>query len=391
MKAISMVIAIIMVCMCSSACGFSRQVDKEAAAGQTESADPSIVRKSDDSSGEGYSSDGNPKGPEKGSTEEIKDLQEFITQIEAYLSMNPGWKNEAWMARAVAYMKTGSSDQLNALISYSGGVDAAAAGKYAEALMRYEKAIRLDPLFPWSANNLAWVLATCPDEKLRDGHRAIEFARQAIKVPKVEVPDFINTLAATYAAAGDFDAAVRLCRKSVEMWPRDVFKEMLRCYLNKALFIAYGPTARLGEFISAEGFGEAKWGMTKLDVMEVFPESAMQSNDVVLARRERAEGHRIFMALHFRYDMLYRVRVVASGIREADIETELIKEAASGKNPIRKVEGADDADRKAAAWESDETRIEMVYTRSKSEAVMDFVSKRYEKLAPPQPAERQNS
>jgi hypothetical protein len=46
------------------------------------------------------------------------------------------------MARAVAYMKTGSSDQLNALISYSCGVEAAAAGNYAEALTRYEDMLR---------------------------------------------------------------------------------------------------------------------------------------------------------------------------------------------------------------------------------------------------------
>jgi tetratricopeptide (TPR) repeat protein len=175
----------------------------------------------------------------------VIELKEFIKDIEIYLGLNPHWKNEGWMARAVAYMKTGSPDQFNALISYSDGVDAAANGNYAEALMRYENAIRLDPLFPWSANNLAWVLSTCRDERLRDGRRAIEFALQAIKVPKVEVPDFVNTLAAAYATAGDFDTAVQLCRKSVEMWPREVFKEMLRCYLDKTLYIALGPTVSL--------------------------------------------------------------------------------------------------------------------------------------------------
>ena len=391
MKAFSIVTAVIALFICVDGCGFSRQVDKEAAAGQTESPDLSIVRKFDDPSGEGCSSDGDSQGQEMGSTKEIKDLQQFIRQIEAYLALNPDWKNEAWMARAVAYMKTGNDDPFNAIVSYSGGVEAAAAGKFADALKRYEEAIRLDPAFPWSANNLAWVLATCPDEKLRDGLRAIEFARKAIKVPGVEVPDFINTLAAAHAAAGEFDVAVRLCRKSIEMWPRDEFKEMLRCFLANSAYTRKGLTPQKSDFLSAEGFGEAKWGMSKLDVMEVFPESAMRSNDVVLARRESAGGHRTSMALHFRYDMLYRVRVVASGIREAEIETDLIKEASNRKDAIRKVEDAEDADRAAAVWESDESRIEVVYRRSKSEAVMDFVSKRYEQLSPPQPAERQNS
>jgi tetratricopeptide (TPR) repeat protein len=379
-----------MVFICVNACGLYRQADKEPAPCESSIPDQATL-KSDNLPDNGFDSGGTSEGQEMGATQEIIDHQKFIAQFEAYLAVNPDYKNEAWILRAVAYMKTGSSDQLNALISYSAGVDAAAAGKYPEALMRYEKAIRLDPRFPWSANNLAWVLSTCPDEKLRDGQRAIEFARQAIKVPKVEVPDFINTLAAAYAAAGDFDTAVRLCRKSVEMWPRDVFKEMLRCYLEKTLFIAHGPTARVEEFVSAEGCGKAKWGMSKLDVREVFPESVMKSNDVVMVRRESARGCRTTMVLHFRYDMLYRAQVVASGIREADIEKELIKNDTNGSDTIRKAEAVIDADRIVAAWDSDETRIEMVYSRSKSEAVLDFVSKRYEQLAPSQPAERQNA
>jgi tetratricopeptide (TPR) repeat protein len=391
MKAICIVTAVMTVFICVNACGLSRQVDKEVAPGAMASPDLRTTLKSGDPSDNSFDSNGNPQGQEIGPTEEIKDLQKLIRQVDAYVAVNPDWKNEAWMVRAAAYMKTGSSDQLNALISYSDGVDAAAAGKYAEALMRYENAIRLDPLFPWSANNLAWVLSTCRDEKLRDGRRAIEFARQAIKVPKVEVPDFVNTLSAAYAVAGDFDTAVRLCRKSVEMWPREVFKEMLRCYLDETLYIAHGPSARVGEFISAEGCGRAKWGMSKLDVMEELPESAMRSNDVVLARWESERGYRTTMVLHFRYDMLYRAQVVASGIREADIEPDFMKEASAGKGTLKKAEIAAGADRTASVWESDETRVEMLYSRSKSEAVMDFVSKRFEQLSPPQPAEGQNS
>jgi tetratricopeptide (TPR) repeat protein len=390
MKAICMVTAVMTVFICVNECGLSLQVENEAAPGGMATPDLQTTLKSDDPSDNSFDRDGNPQGREIGSAEEIKDLQKLIRQVEAYVAVNPDWKNEAWMVRAVAYMKTGNSDQLNALISYSDGVDAAAAGKYVEALMRYEEAIRLDPLFPWSANNLAWVLSTCRDEKLRDGRRAVEFARQAVKVPEVEVPDFINTLAAAYAAAGDFDSAVRLCRKSVEMWPREVFKEMLGCYLDKTLYIAHGPSARVGEFVSAEGCGRAKWGMSKLDVLEVLPESAMKDNDVVLARRESERGYRTTMVLHFRYDMLYRVQVVASGIREADIEPDFIKEASAGKGTFKKAEIAAGADRTAAVWESDETRVEILYSRSKSEAVMDFVSKRFEQLSPTQAAERQN-
>ena len=57
--------------------------------------------------------------------------------------------------------------------------------------------------------------------------------RKAVRVSKVEVPDFINTLAAVHAAAGEFDDAVRLCRKSIELWPREKFERMRRFGLKK--------------------------------------------------------------------------------------------------------------------------------------------------------------
>jgi hypothetical protein len=34
-------------------------------------------------------------------------------------------------------------------------------------------------LRPWAFDKLAWLLATCPDAKLRDGERALMLVRQA--------------------------------------------------------------------------------------------------------------------------------------------------------------------------------------------------------------------
>jgi tetratricopeptide (TPR) repeat protein len=391
MKAIGMVVAVVAASICSSACGFSRQAHREAAADPTDVTDLSIAKKLDDPPDPGSAGDGDGRGRGESSPEEIKNLQEFITRIENYLALNPDWKNEAWAARAAARSDLGDAAPIDAIRAYNRGVKASAVGRFTEAVKHYEEAVLLDPVFPWPANNLAWVLATCPDEKLRDGRRAIEYARRAIQVPKVEVPDFINTLAAAYAAAGDFDAAVRLCRKSLEMWPREEFKEMLRCFLAGSAYTRKGPPPEKSEFLSAEGFGEAKWGMTKLDVLEVFPESAIQNNDVVFARRENGRGSRTAMALHFRFDMLYRVQVAAVGVQEADIETDFIKAASNGKETMKKIGAAEDGDWAVAVWESDETRIEVFYTRSKSEVEIEFVSKRFEELAPPQPAKRQNS
>ena len=52
-------------------------------------------------------------------------------------------------------------------------------GKQAEAVANYEAALKLQPENIGLLNNLSWVLATAPDEKLRDGSRALQLAIKA--------------------------------------------------------------------------------------------------------------------------------------------------------------------------------------------------------------------
>jgi tetratricopeptide (TPR) repeat protein len=64
-------------------------------------------------------------------------------------------------------------------------------------------------------NNLAWLLATCPDASVRDGAKAIELAQQAVKLSGGKDPGFLDTLAAAYAEAGHFFQAVETARKAL--------------------------------------------------------------------------------------------------------------------------------------------------------------------------------
>ena len=65
-------------------------------------------------------------------------------------------------------------------------------------------------------NNLAWLLATSPDDVLRDGKRAIELARKACEGTTWKQPHIISTLAAGYAEAGDFAEARKYSQQAVE-------------------------------------------------------------------------------------------------------------------------------------------------------------------------------
>src|SRR5262249_50651689 len=60
-------------------------------------------------------------------------------------------------------------------------------GEYAREVADYEKAMEVDPKNWQIRNNLAWLLATCPQDDFRDGARAVELATKACEASGYEV------------------------------------------------------------------------------------------------------------------------------------------------------------------------------------------------------------
>jgi len=91
----------------------------------------------------------------------------------------------------------------------AGGATRQAKGNYAKAIENFSHAIEHAPNFDRAHNNLAWLLATCPEESRRNGSKAIEHATKACELTKFKNSGYLDTLAAAYAEAGQFEEAVR--------------------------------------------------------------------------------------------------------------------------------------------------------------------------------------
>ena len=64
---------------------------------------------------------------------------------------------------------------------------------------------------------LAWELATCPDDTVRDGTEALEIAKRLCPPAHCADPVHLDILAAAYAETGDFPAAVRCADRAYEI------------------------------------------------------------------------------------------------------------------------------------------------------------------------------
>jgi tetratricopeptide (TPR) repeat protein len=64
------------------------------------------------------------------------------------------------------------------------------------------------PDSPRMLDELAWLLATYPDSKSRDGTEAVRLAERACDLTERKIPALLDTLAAAYAEAGDFPRAM---------------------------------------------------------------------------------------------------------------------------------------------------------------------------------------
>jgi tetratricopeptide (TPR) repeat protein len=73
------------------------------------------------------------------------------------------------------------------------------------------------PDYVEAQNNMAWVLATCPQASLRNGIKAVGLAERADQLAGGKNPVVLCTLAAAYAEAGRFPDAIETAQRALHL------------------------------------------------------------------------------------------------------------------------------------------------------------------------------
>ena len=94
-------------------------------------------------------------------------------------------------------------------------------GDWQQAAQDYRRAINLDNQHSRAYQSAAWLMATAPDPRYRNPSLAVQSAERAVELQ--EEPDFryLDTLAAAYANAGQFERALETLAEALQAAPEN--------------------------------------------------------------------------------------------------------------------------------------------------------------------------
>jgi len=116
-------------------------------------------------------------------------------------------------------------------------------GRHRDRAVVLEEGVSQCPDATELLNNYAYVLATSPDSEVRNGAEAVRLATRVVESLGEENPAVLDTLACAHAEAGDFEQAVNVSRRSVELARKQGMHEAVVSALeaNHALFVEGSP------------------------------------------------------------------------------------------------------------------------------------------------------
>jgi tetratricopeptide (TPR) repeat protein len=171
---------------------------------------------------------------------------------------------EAREARAVYFLSHGKHDKALEDLNEAVRLDPTTAshlrvrarvffekGEFARTLADLDGATRLEPSDAEGHQGRAWILATCPDAKIRNGSQAVVSATRACELTGWKVPHTLTTLAAAYSETGNFAAAVEWQQKALDLAAdnsaqKPEYRRLLGRYMAKKPYHRLGVLEEIG-------------------------------------------------------------------------------------------------------------------------------------------------
>jgi tetratricopeptide (TPR) repeat protein len=158
-----------------------------------------------------------------------KAIADSTTAIEIYPKAAGAYNN-----RAAAREKKGDIEKKLALSDYNMAIEInshddeiyfnrgslwVTMAHYNKALSDYNNAIEINPRNFKPYNAIAWILSTCPNNKYRDGTKAVKMANKAVQLNPGATT--LDTLAAAYAETGDFEKSITTQKEAIALLKKE--------------------------------------------------------------------------------------------------------------------------------------------------------------------------
>lgn len=136
---------------------------------------------------------------------------------------------EALVSAKQAYERSGENASTYSVLASA----YAANGQWVMACDLFEKMLGEYPDHPGALQRLAWLYATCPKPTVRDGQKALEYARAFFSLTGGANPTAWDTMAAAWAREGQFNQAISAMHKAISRL-RDVGRDdMIPAYQQR--------------------------------------------------------------------------------------------------------------------------------------------------------------
>ncbi len=121
------------------------------------------------------------------------------------------------------------------------------AGNIREAIIEFEKSLGCNAQQLGLFNLVAWILATCPDDKFRDGPKAVRFAEILNEKSQGASPLHLHTLAASYAEVGRYADALKIADKALALATAQGDEKMINAISQeRAFYLNQSPVRDVG-------------------------------------------------------------------------------------------------------------------------------------------------